>query len=125
MCWRRRYGATPDAVICVHKLMTVIKTPHPHGDARSRLLRLAEKQPVLRAKEVARHGIHTSTLSRLTISGVLEKFGPGRYRLPAKTRATEHHDMAIAAATVPQSVVCLLSALRFHDIGTQLPAEIW
>jgi predicted transcriptional regulator of viral defense system len=105
--------------------MSVSRTPHRREDARSRLLRLAKKQPVLRAKDVARHGIHTSTLSRLTRSGVLEKVGPGRYRLPAKTRATEHHDIAIAAATVPQSVVCLLSALRFHDIGTQLLAEIW
>ena len=33
--------------------------------------------------------------------------------------------MAVAIATVPRSVVCLISALRFHDIGTQLPAEVW
>ena len=40
-------------------------------------------------------------------------------------RSTEHHDLAVAAAAVPRSVVCLISALRFHDIGTQLPAEVW
>jgi len=58
-------------------------------------------------------------------SGVLEKVGPGRYRLPNSTRTTEHHDLAVATAAVPRSVVCLVSALRFHDIGTQLPAEVW
>jgi predicted transcriptional regulator of viral defense system len=58
-------------------------------------------------------------------SGVLEKVGPGRYRLPKSSRATEHHDLSVAAAAVPRAVVCLLSALRFHDIGTQLPAEVW
>jgi len=51
--------------------------------------------------------------------------GPGRYRLSRSTRTTEHHDLAIATAAVPRSVVCLISALRFHDIGTQLPGEVW
>jgi predicted transcriptional regulator of viral defense system len=58
-------------------------------------------------------------------SGALEKVGPGRYRLPKKRRSTEHHDLAVASAAVPRSVVCLISALRFHDVGTQLPAEVW
>jgi predicted transcriptional regulator of viral defense system len=90
-----------------------------------RLLQLAKKQPVVRAKDLAHQGIHTSTLSRLTRSGVLEKVGPGRYQLAGTPRATEHHDLAVAAAAVPRSVVCLISALRFHEIGTQVPAEVW
>ena len=48
-----------------------------------------------------------------------------RYRLPRKTRTTEHHDLTVATAAVERSVVCLLSALQFHNIGTQLPAEVW
>jgi predicted transcriptional regulator of viral defense system len=90
-----------------------------------RLLSLAKKQPVLQAKHVARQGIHTGTLTRLTKSGVLEKVGPGRYRLPKKNRTTEYHDLTVVAAVIPQSVVCLLSALRFHNIGTQLPTDAW
>jgi predicted transcriptional regulator of viral defense system len=58
-------------------------------------------------------------------SGALEKVGPGRYRLPRSTRTTEYHDLAVATAAVPRSVVCLISALRFHEIGTQLPAAVW
>src|SRR4029077_6157964 len=104
--------------------MSVSKTTQRRG-AMSHLLRLAEKRPILRARDVAHQGIHTSTLTRMTKSGVLEKVGPGRYRLPKATRATEHHDLAVATTTVPRSVVCLISALRFHDIGTQLPAEVW
>jgi predicted transcriptional regulator of viral defense system len=61
----------------------------------------------------------------MTRSGTLERVGPGRYRLARSTRTTEHHDLAVAAAAVPRSVVCLISALRFHDIGTQLPSEVW
>lgn len=105
--------------------MSASKTTRRHGAATGQLLSLAEKQPVVRAKDVARQGIHTSTLTRLTKSGVLEKVGPGRYRLPRSTRTTEHHDLALATAAVPRAVVCLISALRFHDIGTQVPAEVW
>lgn len=105
--------------------MSVSKTARRRGTATGQLLSLAEKQPVLRARDVARQGIHTSTLTRMVKSGVLEKVGPGRYRLPRRTRTTEHHDLAVAIAAVPRSVVCLISALRFHDIGTQLPAEVW
>jgi predicted transcriptional regulator of viral defense system len=61
----------------------------------------------------------------MTRSGVLEKVGPGRYRLAGKIRSTEHHDLAVATTAVPRSVACLISALRFHDIGTQLPADVW
>jgi predicted transcriptional regulator of viral defense system len=61
----------------------------------------------------------------MTRTGTLERVGPGRYRLARPTRTTEHHDLAVAAAAVPRSVACLISALRFHDIGTQLPAEVW
>ena len=95
------------------------------GAAIGELLRLAEKQTVLRAKDVAHQGIHTSTLTRLAKSGALERVGPGRYRLPRTARHTQHHDLVVAAAAVPRSVICLVSALRFHDIGTQLPAEVW
>jgi predicted transcriptional regulator of viral defense system len=104
--------------------MSVSKTPQRRG-AVSHLLRVAQRQPVLRARDVARQGIHTSTLTRMIKSGVLERVGPGRYRLPQRARTTEHHDLAVATAAVPRSVVCLISALQFHDIGTQLPAEVW
>lgn len=105
--------------------MSVSKTARRRGTAADELLGLAERQPVLRTRDVARQGIHTSTLTRIAKSGVLEKVGPGRYRLTRSARTTEHHDLAIATASIPGSVVCLISALRFHDIGTQLPAEVW
>ena len=48
----------------------------------------------------------------------------GRYQL-AGAEITEHHSLVIAASAAPKSVVCLLSALRFHDVTTQNPSEIW
>ena len=57
-------------------------------------------------------------------AGELERVAHGQYRLPDHP-LTEHHGLALASAAVPQGVVCLLSALAFHDIGTQLPFEVW
>lgn len=113
-----------NAVKCIQSSMSAGKTPRSTEGA-SRILRLAGARSVVRARDVAAHGVHTSTLTRLTRSGALEKVGPGRYRLAKKHPRTEHHDLVVAAAAVPRSVVCLLSALRFHDVGTQLPSEVW
>ena len=92
--------------------------------ARGRLLTLAKKRPILRAADAARLGLHAQLLTRLVAEGSLERVGRGRYRSP-NARITEHHGLALTAAAVPRGVVCLLSALVFHGIGTQNPAEVW
>ena len=56
--------------------------------------------------------------------GVAENFGNGLYRL-TEVAATELDTIAMVAAAVPNAVMCLLTALRFHEIGTQSPHEIW
>jgi predicted transcriptional regulator of viral defense system len=104
--------------------MSVGKIPC-NEDPVDRVLRLARTRPVVRARDVADQGIHTSTLTRMTRAGALENVGPGRYRLAKKQPLTEHHDLVLAVTAAPRSVVCLLSALRFHDVGTQLPHEVW
>jgi predicted transcriptional regulator of viral defense system len=103
--------------------MAASKTPQ-RSDA-DRVLNLARTKSVLRTRDIAAQGIHTGMLTRMTRSGALERVGPGRYRLVKKQRLTEHHDLIVATAAVAGSVLCLLSALRFHDVGTQLPAEVW
>jgi predicted transcriptional regulator of viral defense system len=57
-------------------------------------------------------------------SGKVERVGRGLYRL-AEAEPTENYSLAMACARVPNSIVCLLSALRVHGIGTQTPAEVW
>jgi predicted transcriptional regulator of viral defense system len=92
--------------------------------ARRRLLKLARKRGILTRNDVVAAGIHSQILSRLVLVGELERVARGRYRL-AEQPVTEHHGLAITAAAVPQGVICLLSALSFHGIGTQLPFEVW
>ena len=57
-------------------------------------------------------------------AGTLQQVTRGLYA-PADFEPTEHHGLATAAALVPNGVVCLLSALQFHEIGTQSPFEVW
>lgn len=92
--------------------------------SRRRLLRLARRREILTASEVARGGIHSQELSRLVREGALERISRGQYRLAGRP-VTEHHGLAVAAQAVPHGVICLISALSFHEIGTQLPFEVW
>jgi predicted transcriptional regulator of viral defense system len=94
------------------------------SDLERRLLRLAGKRAVIRPRDLEAIGVPRSYLSRLVAQGELERVGRGMYR-PARARVTEHHSLAMAAVRVPKAVVCLLSALRFHNLTTQAPFEVW
>jgi len=87
-------------------------------------MRLARKKGVFTAREAARRGIHSQILTRLVREGAVERIARGQYRLPEQP-VTEHHTLATVARAVPDGVVCLLSALNIHGIGTQLPAQVW
>lgn len=88
------------------------------------VLALARKRPLLRARDLAAHSLPTIALTRLVAAGKLERVARGVYSLPGR-RLSEHRSLAEACLRVPQGVVCLLSALRAHEIGTQAPFEVW
>src|SRR5437899_1650676 len=60
----------------------------------------------------------------MAAEGTIERVGPGLYRL-ADVEATEMETIAMVASTLPHAIVCLLSALRVHEIGTQSPRHVW
>ena len=91
---------------------------------RQKVLKLVRRVRGVTAREISEAGIHRQVVSRLVAAGQIEREVRGVYRLPAQP-ITEHHGLAMAAASVPQGTICLLSALQFHGIGTQLPFEIW
>ena len=82
------------------------------------------KQGAFRPRDVEAKGFSRTRLERMARAGELERVGRGLYT-PADVAVTEHHTLVEAAVRVPQGVVCLLSALRFHHIGTQSPHEVW
>ena len=75
-----------------------------------------------RDAEVA--GITYGELRRLEAEGVVEREARGLYRR-ADAELTRFHDIAAACARVPDAIVCLLTALVVHEIGTQLPRQVW
>jgi predicted transcriptional regulator of viral defense system len=79
---------------------------------------------VIRARDAVKKGLSRKRLSELTRAGELERLARGVYT-SANAEVTEHHTLVEAAARVPHGVVCLLSALRFHQLGTQQPHEVW
>jgi predicted transcriptional regulator of viral defense system len=77
-----------------------------------------------RPRDVARLGITHYRLQRMVADGRVERTGPGLYRL-ADVETTEMETIAMVVSAVPHAIVCLLSALRVHEIGTQAPHRVW
>ena len=88
------------------------------------VLALAERQPLLRVRDLTAQALPTVLLSRLVAAGKLERLARGVYSLPGRA-LSEHRSLAEVALRMPRGVVCLLSALRVHGIGTQAPFEVW
>jgi len=88
------------------------------------ILELARRQHLLRAADVRAHGWSPQLLLKLHQAGKLQRAARGLYSLP-DAQPTEHQTLIEVCHRVPKAVVCLLSALQFHGIGTQLPHEVW
>ena len=78
---------------------------------------------ILRTKEALELGIHPRTLYRLRDEGVLEQVSRGVYRLAAMPVLT-HPDLVTVALRVPRGVLCLVSALAYHDATSEVPHEV-
>ncbi|MFI4939321.1 MAG: type IV toxin-antitoxin system AbiEi family antitoxin domain-containing protein [Burkholderiales bacterium] len=89
-----------------------------------RILDLLRQKGMLRPSDLDGIGAPRVALTRMTASGQLEKAGRGIYRLPDNP-GSEHESLATVATKVPQAVFCLLSALQFHELTTQLPRQVW
>ncbi len=90
----------------------------------ARIAELAKASGVLRPRDLIVHGIARQYLRLAEQQGLIVRSGRGLYT-PTDVAITEFHTFAEAAKRTPRGVICLLSALRFHDIGTQSPFEVW
>jgi len=79
---------------------------------------------ILRTGEALKHGIHRRTLYAMRDSGVLERLDRGLYRL-ADLPPLSEPDLVAVALKVPGGVICLISALSFHGISTQIPHAVY
>jgi predicted transcriptional regulator of viral defense system len=91
---------------------------------KDRALRLIEKMGIARPRELEAEGVSRALLSRLVNEGLVRRQARGIY-VAARHAPSEAHALAQVAKRVPEAVFCLLTALRFHDLTTQSPAEVW
>ena len=86
--------------------------------------RLRERAGTVSASEALRLGIHPRTLYALRDEEVLDQLSRGVYRL-AELPPLRQPDLVAVAKRVPDGVICLLSALAFHELTTQIPHAVY
>jgi predicted transcriptional regulator of viral defense system len=91
---------------------------------RERIKEIMRETGVMRPRDLASLGISRMALQRLYERGELLRSGRGLYTL-ADAEPTESVSLVEACKRVPHGVICLLSALRFHQLGTQNPSQVW
>lgn len=96
----------------------------PADSPAAAVVQMARRRGLLRPLDVEEAGIPRAYLTRLVRSGTLEQVGRGLYRL-AGHPLSEHESLVLVASRVPQAVFCLLTALQFHGLTTQLPRQVW
>jgi len=88
------------------------------------VLDLVRELGIARVRDLTALGLHPEHLRRLVRKGHVERLDRGVYTLTDR-EFTEHHSLAQVAARSPSSVICLLSALQYHEITTQMPRTVW
>ena len=79
---------------------------------------------VMRSAQIFRLGIQPRTLYQMRDEGLVVTEGRGLYRLANSTPWSDP-DLAIISLQIPKGVICLISALYFHQITTQIPYEVY
>jgi predicted transcriptional regulator of viral defense system len=86
--------------------------------------KIIKKKPVFRPRDLAPYGIPREYLNRLCEQGIIEKVRRGLY-IYSGLEIDEHFSLVQVSKMIPNSTICLLSALHFHHLTTQLPFEVW
>jgi predicted transcriptional regulator of viral defense system len=95
--------------------------PKRQEDRATTLLR---ERGMARLSEFIEQGITATTISRMERKGALTQLSRGLYQLP-DAPLDAHHSLAEAAKLVPNGVICLDSALAFHELTDRIPASVW
>ena len=99
-------------------------TPHQDVSQRDLAVSLIERHGIMRLSDLKCRGVNPATLSRLVEEGVLHRPSRGLYEL-ANADIEISHSLAEVAKRVPKGVICLISALQFHEITLQVPSSVW
>lgn len=91
---------------------------------RKKVLTIVRRCGLIRPRDLSAHGVAAWVIYDLLKEGSVKQVGRGLYAL-TDSSPTERHSYAQAMKRVPNGVICLLSALRFHELTVQNPHEVW
>jgi predicted transcriptional regulator of viral defense system len=91
---------------------------------REQLLSLVRKLGVARLRDFENAGLHHRYVLEACKESTIEKVGRGMYALPRR-RDTPRQRLVEACKRVPQGVICLFSALWFHELIAEEPEAVW
>jgi predicted transcriptional regulator of viral defense system len=91
---------------------------------QDRAISLLKQRGIVRLSELTEAGITATTVSRMKEKGLLLRLGRGLYQLP-DSPLDVNHSLAEAAKLVPRGVVCLVTALAFHELTDTIPSRVW
>jgi predicted transcriptional regulator of viral defense system len=114
-CWRDK---TP---LLVDMFRYHVSTMKPAYDQAATIFR--QHGGILRMSEALAAGISRRTLYAMRDDGILDVLSRGVYRL-ASLPGLEQPDLVTVATRIPRGVICLISALAFHELTTQIPHSI-
>jgi predicted transcriptional regulator of viral defense system len=87
-------------------------------------LLMLKQRGMVRLSEFTEAGVTAATVSRMKAKGQIVRLGRGLYQLPDAS-VDVNHSFAAAAKLVPKGVVCLTSALAFHELTDTMPSRVW
>lgn len=91
---------------------------------KQQILSLLQRKRVLRPRDLDALSISREYLNKLFVEGILDRPARGLYVM-AESKPSEYRTIVEACKQVPQGIICLLTALRMHDLTTQSPFEVW
>ena len=89
-----------------------------------RAVSLLRERGMARLSEFIEQGINATTISRMERKGFINQLSRGLYQLP-DAPLDANHSLAEVAKLVPNGVICLGSALAFHELTDRIPAAVW
>lgn len=116
-----RGGCVIAVIVNNYRMYVTCRMPLSADD---RLRRVLRKAGTARTFELEAEGFARAQIARLVVAGKLQKIGRGLYAAP-DYQGTENTSLIAVAKRAPNVLFCLLTALRFHDLTTQSPFEVW
>lgn len=112
---------------CYKTSDAIDKSPRKYNTSETqgeRARNLLAQHGMMRIRELEAEGIAATTVARLLSDGTVMRLSRGLYQL-VDADIDANHDLAEAAKRVAKGVVCLTSALAFHELTDQMPRKVW